>query len=110
MDDAMMNKLKARLRSRAGESIAETLLALLIASLAMMMLAGAISAAGGIVTRSRTAMEEYYGEDAKLAAHSGTPNGGTVTIAIEGGGSASYAVNFYTNARADQVTAYGARD
>lgn len=49
-----------KLRSRAGESISETLVALLISALALVMLAGAIGASSRIVTRSRTQLKKYY--------------------------------------------------
>jgi len=59
--DAVMKKTLKKLRSRAGESIGETLIALLISALALLMLAGAVSSASRIVTRNKTAMEDYYG-------------------------------------------------
>ena len=56
----MRKKIQSKIRSRVGESIGETLIALLISALALLMLAGAISSAAKIVTRNKTAMEEYY--------------------------------------------------
>ena len=41
----MLDKLKVKLKSRAGESLAETLIALLIAALALLMLPQAMAAA-----------------------------------------------------------------
>ena len=58
----MMKGVLRKLYSRAGESIGETLIALLISSLALLMLAGAVSSASRIVTRNKTAMEDYYGK------------------------------------------------
>lgn len=49
----MKKRLLAKLRGRAGESIAETLIALLISALALVMLAGAISSAANIVRTSK---------------------------------------------------------
>lgn len=63
----MMNKLKKKLSSQAGESIAETLVALLIAALALIMLAGAITTASGVVVRSRNVLSQYYAENEELA-------------------------------------------
>lgn len=74
----MKKRVIQKLRSRAGESIGETLVALLISSLALVMLAGAISAAGNMVTRSRTAMEQYHDGNAALA----NPSGGTLTVTL----------------------------
>ena len=58
-----MKKIFEKLLSCAGESIGETLIALLISSLALLMLAGAISAATRIVTVSKTKMDDYYEAD-----------------------------------------------
>jgi len=48
------------LHDQLGESIGETLIALLISSLALLMLAGAISTAGRIITRNKNSMNSYY--------------------------------------------------
>lgn len=78
----MMKKLKKKLHSRAGESITETLIALLIAALALTMLAGAMMTASGLVTRSKEKLEGengYYANSEKLVKmESGTD--GTITI------------------------------
>lgn len=57
----MKKKWIARLRSKAGETIAETLIATLIAALALTMLAGAIGSAARIINTSRDAMKDYRG-------------------------------------------------
>ena len=62
----MRDRIRAKLHSCSGESIAETLIATLIAALALLMLAGAISAAARVVTTSKTAMEAYYAADAEI--------------------------------------------
>ena len=56
----MLEKLKQKLQSRAGESIGETLVSLLIAALALVMLAGAISASSGVIMKSRDKLNDYY--------------------------------------------------
>lgn len=56
----MKSKAIKKLSSQAGESIGETLIALLISALALMMLAGAISSAMRIVTNSKDRMDDYY--------------------------------------------------
>ena len=58
----MINRIKKKLCGRAGESIAETLIATLIAALALVMLAGAVASAARIITTSRKAIEEYQDE------------------------------------------------
>lgn len=60
----MMEKLKKKLNSQSGESLAETLVSVLIAALALVMLAGAMTAASGIVNRSK---EKLEGEDGYYA-------------------------------------------
>ena len=56
----MKRKILKKISGQSGETIAETLVALLIASLALMMLAGAVSSAMNVVTRSKKAMDDYY--------------------------------------------------
>ena len=69
-----------KLRSRSGESIAETLIALLVSALALMMLAGAVSAATNVVTKSKAKMTEYYAADQLLTEAAKSTNTLTVTM------------------------------
>ncbi len=77
-----MRSLK-KLRSRSGETIAETLVGVLIAALALTMLAGAISASLNVITTSETKMNEYYGKNEDLAAPA--KEGMTVTLEDDSG-------------------------
>lgn len=52
--------MKKKLRSRAGETISEVLVALLIASISLVMLAGMITASAHAIERSRKMLETYY--------------------------------------------------
>lgn len=70
---------KRKLHSTAGETIAETLIGVLISALALVMLAGAISATAKMITSSDQKMEQYYKNDAALAKMTGS-NEMTVTI------------------------------
>ena len=63
----MRQWIKHKLHSKAGESIGETLIAVLISALALLILAGAIGAATRIMTRSNTAVKEHYDADANRA-------------------------------------------
>ncbi len=56
----MRNRIFKKLSSQMGESIGETLVALLISALALVMLAGAVSSGMRIVTNSKEKMEVYY--------------------------------------------------
>lgn len=60
-------KVNKKLRDRAGESLSETLVALLISAFALVMLAGAIATASRIVMVSRDKLEHYYDENENLA-------------------------------------------
>ncbi len=74
-------KLMKRLRSQAGESIAEVLIATLIAALALMMLAVMISSTVKQVNTSKAAMEAYYAKNAALEQQ--TTGSSTVEITIK---------------------------
>lgn len=62
-----MKRIIKKMRGKVGESIGETLVALLISSLALLMLAGAISASTRVITASKAAMQAYYEENNKIA-------------------------------------------
>ena len=67
-----------KLKGQAGESITEILIALLISSFALIMLAGMITASSRSITSSSEAIESYYaGED---------PKTGDISITIAGQG------------------------
>lgn len=63
----MRQWIKHKLHSKAGESIGETLIAVLISALALLILAGAIGAATRIMTRSNAAVKTHYDADADRA-------------------------------------------
>lgn len=54
------SELCKKLHSQSGETIGETLVALLISSLALVMLATMISSTVNLVSKSQTKMDEYY--------------------------------------------------
>ena len=54
------NKLAAKLKSRAGESLVEILCSILIISVSMMMLATSISSSSKNVKLARSQMDTYY--------------------------------------------------
>lgn len=76
-----MKKLKHKLLNKAGETIGETLVALLISAFALVMLAGAISKTANMITSSDKKMGEYYNKDATLANQGGTDN---LSVSITG--------------------------
>ena len=82
----MNNKMISKLRNQAGETIGETLVALLIASLALVMLAGAVSSAANMITGSNAKMAEYYEKDNRLAVHDTADGNITITITCQDDG------------------------
>lgn len=94
----MKKRILAKLRSQAGESIAETLVALLISALALMMLAGAVSAAANVVTKSKDAMAEYYAAESLIVTRETGTNVTRNPIEVKVGGS-SFSCNSYQNKR-----------
>ena len=68
-----------RLRGKAGETISETLVSLLIGVLALVMLAGAVTAASRAIRRGRTKMSDYYDAGEEVAQ---MPGDGTEAAAV----------------------------
>ncbi len=81
---AMMKQTCRKLKNSAGESIAETLVALLISALALVMLAGAISATARMINVSDKQMGKYYKADASLVQQ--PTSGKKLNITIKGSG------------------------
>ena len=61
-----MKQIRKKLSSRAGESIAEALIAVLVIAVALTMLASMISATTNMVKTSEKKMDEYYTASAAL--------------------------------------------
>lgn len=73
-----MKTILKKVKNRSGETIAETLVALLISSLALVILAGAISASSGIIRKSSNKLNAYY--DASNAAIEGMAGASGVNL------------------------------
>lgn len=80
----MKQWIKHKLHSKAGESIGETLIAVLISALALLILAGAIGAATRIMTRSNTAVKEHYDADAARATSTMAPSNKLINKLVSG--------------------------
>ena len=100
----MKKQLRRKLKGRSGETFAETLVALLIAALALTMLAGAMAASSGVVTESRAKLDRYYAaeEEALNAESSDTDDSvgkeGTISIRENSGTlNLSYDIIYYMN-------------
>ena len=55
-----MKSFKTKVHSQIGETLAETLITVLIIAVAMTMLAGMISASASMVKKSEKKMDDYY--------------------------------------------------
>ncbi len=67
---------KAKLRRGAGETLAETLVAVLIAALAVTMLAFMLTTSADLVHRSKESFDAYYAQNNALTTYSGTGQAG----------------------------------
>lgn len=63
----MMKSMIEKLKKHAGETISEVLIALLISSIGLLMLANMISSSGNSISRSRVLLENYYSNAAETA-------------------------------------------
>ncbi len=77
----LIQKMKKKFGSCCGETIAETLVSLLIAALALTMLAGAMSSSLKMVTKSRNKLNAYSEKTESMVTGSGTE--GTITIKVD---------------------------
>ena len=99
----MKKRICKRLRSRAGETIAEVLIALLISSLALVILAQMISASTNMILSSEKTMKKYYEQNNVLAEQETSDKTATVTMTLEGttfppvGSSETIKVNLFKN-------------
>jgi Tfp pilus assembly protein PilV len=76
----MMKKMRSRLRSQKGESIAEVLVAVLVSMVALTMLALMITATTKMVIRSRAKMDEYVMDNNELVEKDGAALNGTASF------------------------------
>lgn len=103
-----MKQIAEKLRARAGETIAETLIALLVSTLALMILAGMISSTGNLVRSGKERMDAYYTANAEMESFAAptaaafTISDGTYTVSVN----AQYATNETFTHSSDAVTAY----
>ena len=70
----------AKIKSSSGESIAETLVAVLISAFALLMLAGTINTASNLITNSQKKLGEYYSENNALVKRESSSNSVSATV------------------------------
>lgn len=91
--------IKRKIRNIKGESLGEVLIALLISTFAIMLLAGMIGSATNIISRSRDSMTQYYENSRLLTEYDSRASLGPGTIKIKMGDKelTSENVEFYQN-------------
>ena len=110
----LKNQIAEKLKRKSGETLAEVLIALLIAALALTMLASTIASSSKMITQSKQKMESYYAANDSLAEKSGDSK---LTMTLKLGGesgtvvkmtNAAITVNYNVNdeAGAKKVIAY----
>ena len=60
-----MKSMIKKLKKHAGETISEVLIALLISTIGLLMLATMISSSGNSISKSRVLLEKYYSTEAE---------------------------------------------
>ena len=76
--------MKNKLKNNKGESLGEVLVALLISSLGILMLAGMLTSSSNIVMKSKLSMKDYYNENNRLEAQDSNDIDGSLDISIGG--------------------------
>ncbi len=101
-----MKAAKKKILNNKGDSIAEVLIALLISSLALVMLASMITTSSKLITGSRTKLKDYYAATSALNSFNesdkGASNGfaltndhSSVEIKIDGTKTDDYNVDYF---------------
>ncbi len=79
-----MKKMMQKLRSRAGESISEVLIAMLVSALGLAMLAGVISTSVRIINNSKTTMKTFIQNENALEQRESSEDDGLLTVSVDG--------------------------
>lgn len=98
-----MNRLRAKLFARRGETLTETLCALLVVALASLALAAMLSAANRLNASAIERDDALYIGLTAAEGRTSTPEPGEVAVTGDGGFSAKFAVDWYG---ADGLWAY----
>lgn len=96
---------KRKLADESGDSLAESLVAILIAALATVLLATMVMAATNVSAKSQNVLRNAYGEESTVASGIyGDDKSGFVTISIPGeNGSRSIKVTIYSSNKSGNV-------
>ena len=95
-----------RTRSRAGESLTETLVALLIAAIAITMLASMIMTSTEMIHRSKNDFDAYYAQNNILAEHPADGGTGAQATLSSGAGDTAQTIELQNGASTVAVKVY----
>ena len=97
----MIKLIKSKLNNRSGETLAETLIAVLISALALVLLLTMITASSRLIQNGEAKMQEMYDGSKKIEQAEITPYDATVKIndnALDGLGEILVNVKLYKDA------------
>lgn len=97
----MIKLIKSKLNNRSGETLAETLIAVLISALALVLLLSMITASSRLIQNGEAKMQEMYDGSKKIEQAEITPSDATVKIndnALDGLREISVNVKLYKDA------------
>lgn len=111
-----MKTIHKKIKSTKGESIGEVLIALLISSLALVLLASMITSSSTMIKNSRAKMSRYYFQNDILTKQSGSASDGSISFKLSGSAvnyplvnasDAAINVKYYINSESTEVVSYG---
>ena len=97
----MIRRIKSKLNNRSGETLAETLIAVLISALALVLLLSMITASSRLIQNGEAKIQEMYDGSKKIEQAEITPSDATVKIndnALDGLEEISVNVKLYKDA------------
>ena len=109
---ARSNIMLKKLESTSGESIAETLVAVLISAFALLMLAGTVNTASNLITKSQASLEEYYANTNELAEQKAEKKS-SISVSVSGAASQTwnsvtcYEITGGTKKKKKKMVSYG---
>jgi type II secretory pathway component PulJ len=99
-----------RVRSQSGDSLVEALVAVLISSLSILMLASVMASTVRIILDTNQKMEQYYAANVKLTKQEADDSSGVVSVTLESDPENVVEslgnVNLFKNTEYDEVVSY----
>lgn len=90
-----MKRLRAKLKSQRGETLVELMASILISTLSVGLLLGAVAVSANLNRQAENADETFYGALTAAESRAGAPRSGTVTVAETGGSSVTLDIDVY---------------